>query len=444
MHVSIESTVPDHCRKYALSDSGDVDYKSDCDHNHTDSCDRCDLLSNVLVEIEEAASKTNDHSISEDTIDEIQFTIKQAKQNIIAWKAHLLRSINQDDARLDVIEDLDDTTVWLVEDWAMKFIPRKYRESQRDWFGKRGLSWHITVATRRSPSTKELEMMTFTHVFQSCSQDSHAVLAIMSDVINKLKQIMPSLKTIVYRQDNAGCYRSGPTIVGASLLSQLHGVTIKRLDFSDPQGGKGACDRKAANIKTHMKVYLNQGNDIETAQQMVAAMKSSTGIHGVDVALCESVTVPTNVINVKLNGVSSISNVEYNLGYLRIWKAYGIGPGKKIQLDSLNFSGNLVLPTLNVSSSCESVRDQFSSVHKKSKREKTPVEPGNTEVDTSDESSSYESTSKLFACPEEGCTMTYQRFSALQHHLDNGKHQRTIEHETLYDKAAHGYTVRLE
>ena len=113
----------------------------------------------------------------------------------------------------------------------MKFLPRTYRESQHDWFGKRGLSWHVTVATRKMVPPQQLQMITFVHVFQSCSQDSNAVLAIMEDVVGKLKAVMPALKTVIYRQDNAGCYRSGATIIGASKAGQFHGVTVKRLDF---------------------------------------------------------------------------------------------------------------------------------------------------------------------------------------------------------------------
>ena len=51
-----------------------------------------------------------------------------------------MRSANQDRARTDALEKLDEKTVLIVNDWAMKFLPQKYRESQTDWFGKRGIS----------------------------------------------------------------------------------------------------------------------------------------------------------------------------------------------------------------------------------------------------------------------------------------------------------------
>ena len=49
---------------------------------------------------------------------------------------------------------------------------------------------------------------------------------------------MPGLKTVCYRQDNAGCYHYETTLVCAATLSHEEGVKIRRLDFSDPQGGK--------------------------------------------------------------------------------------------------------------------------------------------------------------------------------------------------------------
>ena len=76
----------------------------------------------------------------------------------------------------------------------MKFLPRKYRESHDYWFGKRGLSWHNTVITRRVSPGQDFEVMTFAYVFQSYIQDNLAVQAIMSDFLGKLKEVMPMEK----------------------------------------------------------------------------------------------------------------------------------------------------------------------------------------------------------------------------------------------------------
>lgn len=128
--------------------------------------------------------------------------------------------MNQDDARIEVVDALHQNSVLLVQDRTMKFLPRKFRESQSDWFAKRGMSWHITVATRRV-ANHELQMVTFVHFYQTCNQDSCAVLSIMKDVIGKLKSQPSQLKIVFYRQENAGCYHCGTTIVGPALQAVL-------------------------------------------------------------------------------------------------------------------------------------------------------------------------------------------------------------------------------
>ena len=109
----------------------------------------------------------------------------------------------------------------------------------------------------------------------------------MTDVIRQLKIAMPGLKTVCHRQDNAGCYHCGTTLVCAAGLGHEEGVNIRRLDFSDPQGGKTACDPKAATIKSHSRIYLNAGNDIETPEQLRDVILPSGGVPGTrDLPLC--------------------------------------------------------------------------------------------------------------------------------------------------------------
>ena len=78
--------------------------------------------------------------LCEDDKDEIIFLVQKAKQAISEWKAHQLRSVHQDVSRLDVLQCLNSSCVLIVQDFAMKFLPSRYREAQSDFFGKRGIS----------------------------------------------------------------------------------------------------------------------------------------------------------------------------------------------------------------------------------------------------------------------------------------------------------------
>ena len=107
------------------------------------------------------------------------------------------------------------------------------------------------MALRRGTDS-QMEMMTFVHIFDSCNQDSRTVLAILNDVFRRLKGIMPQLQSVYLRQDNAGCYHCSLSIVTARQVAEVNGLRLARMYFSDAQGGKGPCDRKAATIKSHI------------------------------------------------------------------------------------------------------------------------------------------------------------------------------------------------
>ena len=429
----------DHCRSFALSDPKEPLFQVTCDHQHDDVCEQCAVLASTLTSIE-AGLTAQYHNLATTVREELEFRVKNAKTAVMAWKAHLLRSVNQDEARVQVLEELDETSVFIVQDWAMKYLPRKFRESQTDWFGKRGIPWHLTVATRRQRG--EFEMLTFAHIFHSTPQDSSAVVAVMSDVISQLKIIMPDLKTVYYRQDNAGCYHCGFTLVCAKILGLQSGVSIKRLDFSDPQGGKAACDRKAATIKSHMRIHLNAGNDIETPVQMRDAILSCGGVPAVNVVLCECVEVSCE-LSAKIEGISQISNVQYEESGLRVWRAYKLGPGKQIPKAKLSIPTISQLPALTGvtrSNSCS-----FAPVkERRSKATEQDLPPTTTAAEVTSEGEESISKDGIFTCPEEGCVQTFLRYSSMQRHLDCGRHKRAVERDTLLDKAAVGYAQKLE
>ena len=184
---------------FALSDSTNADLRQPCDHKHEDVCEQCENLNSTLAAISEAVARAPFHT--DDDREEAVYITNHATLAIQSWKCHLLRSAHQDQARLDVINALNQETVFIENDWAMKFLPQRYCESQADWFGKRGISLHISVVYRRLEGV--LQWQGFIHVIQSCSQGSSAVVAIMQHVLATLKQEHPEINTAFFCQDNA-------------------------------------------------------------------------------------------------------------------------------------------------------------------------------------------------------------------------------------------------
>ena len=397
------------------------------------------MIASIFEDVESTLKDLS--AVDNEEKNEMEYVITQSKKNIMAWKGHLLRDINQDEARLNLIRDLDWNSVLVVLDWAMKFLPRKYRESQSDWYGKRGISWHIAVAMTKQNDC--LKSLTFVHVFQSCTQDSPAVLAIIDDVVNQLICNRPEIKKIFLRQDNAGCYHSAFNLLAMKQIATKCEVEI-RVDFSDPQGGKGACDRKAATIKNKIKAYLNSGNDVETVKQMKIAIESRSGIQGVRVMLCDTPSVP-KLEPLKWEGVSFVNNISYCENGMKVWREYNIGQGKFIEWSEFNLPETIDIPHINIDEGPTLPKATFTDVKarkmpaaKSSHNANQPDDSSNSDVE--EETQAY----KLFPCPENGCVKSFQGFSNLENHLDCGKHKYALECETFRDKAMLSNATKLD
>ena len=81
-------------------------------------------------------------------------------QKIQLWKEHILRTVHQDTAKNTLLEEMKTSQVLFIIDWAMKFLPVSYRETQSEWFGKKGHPWHVCAAIVKKPD-EEFEVYVF-------------------------------------------------------------------------------------------------------------------------------------------------------------------------------------------------------------------------------------------------------------------------------------------
>ena len=175
---------------------------------------------------------------------------------------------------------------------------------------------------------------------------------------------------------------------------------------------------------------------------MKAAIESSGGVPGVNVTLSEIPERQTKNA-VSWEGVSFVNNIEYESDCLRVWKAYNIGPGKIVPWSKFDVPAiEKELSSIVDLGNERSMQLPFVALKPRTltSLSETTSSDGGGDHGSEDGSSS----SELFSCPEEGCVMTYQRYSSLEQHIQCGKHKRTLEQETLLDRAMLRYAYELE
>ncbi|KAK3749134.1 hypothetical protein QZH41_001122 [Actinostola sp. cb2023] len=178
---------------------------------------------------------------------------------------------------------------------------------------------------------------------QSCSQDSTAVVVMLQHLLRTLKDEHPEIMRANLRQDNASCYHSSNTILAMAHLKQSIGINIVRVDFSDPQGEKGAADRLAATCKSHIRIYINEGHNVTNAQEMKTALTSCGGIEGVRVAVVEGIDKLPMQDYQKIVGINKLNNFQYTKDCIIGWRAYDIAQGKEIPVEKVSDIGRVSL-----------------------------------------------------------------------------------------------------
>ena len=118
---------------------------------------------------------------------------------------------------------------------------------------------------------KDYQHKVFCHVFDQCVQNAKTVTSILKHIFFKLRQSTPHVKYAHLRSDNAGCYHGAESLLSIEQLFKDTGVWIRTIDFSDPQGGKGPCDRLAAVINCSVRRFVNERNNCTNAMEFLAA-----------------------------------------------------------------------------------------------------------------------------------------------------------------------------
>ena len=133
-HVRREEQCTYHRTVHALSNVDSSAFTEESNYQHNYECERCEILEKVLKEIAEILDRTD---MAEQERATLKFELSENVRRIKALKVHLLRSSNQDYAKQDVLQMLDEKSCLVIMNWAMKFLPLQYREQMSGFWIKR-------------------------------------------------------------------------------------------------------------------------------------------------------------------------------------------------------------------------------------------------------------------------------------------------------------------
>ena len=132
-----ESSFRTHSTSFALSDNSDLDLMEQKCSVTDGECTKCVELPSSMDQVQIFAEQEGGEGLLYD--------VNVAIGNIRAYKQHQIRDAQQKLAKVTVFQNLDEVTGFWLKDYYQKVLPAKYREGQKEYFGKKGMTLHVDI-----------------------------------------------------------------------------------------------------------------------------------------------------------------------------------------------------------------------------------------------------------------------------------------------------------
>lgn len=412
MHCEISSSCETHCISFALSNQAFENLQLDHRHIHTETCQQCALL---LSTIEAVGNLVSDVSKDQDEENEIMYDVNMAKSSILEWMAHILRGVQQEKAKAHAMQSLSTTTGFWISDWAQKILPLRYREGQKEYFGKKGMSLHVDVLFQKDQDGQLRKDVYFTALYRS-DQNVLETLCVLDHVLAQIKRDYPNLQGLYRKSDNASCYAGNSCAEIEYILCQKQNIYLHRHDYNEPQKGKDQADRESAIAKKYMNRFVNSGKDVISAEDIKSAILFHGGPDNVKVSVAEIDKTECSLEQSKIPNIQSFHSIEFEDNGMRFWQYFDVGEGQFIPYSELTFhSGLKVISAFSTAQLM--VRKPTQASKKRKDREICDI---------------------LF-CPISGCISTFESEMDLLQHLADEEHKFT-ESTSGMDRVRQAYS----
>lgn len=156
-------------------------------------------------------------------------------------------------------------------DYKMNYIPKIYRQETTDFYGLKGMSWHVSVVTYRrrlvdglddgstDGENVVLKKLYLDHVCRNdTDKNAYAMCSILELVFRRIRKEVPNLKRIIIESDNAGCYNNKLLPFLAPFICQQYGLVLSKIIHKETGDGEGAADMHLATVIHFVERYIEE------------------------------------------------------------------------------------------------------------------------------------------------------------------------------------------
>lgn len=224
--------------------------------SHAELCNTC--FERYLL-FHDINALVNDSSLPESRKVHYAKQLDSIKAKAQTYIAHLVRGKYQKLQFVKAINDCSPGHAIAVCDYMMKLLLQKFRESQKDWYAKKGVSVHGCMFFFRSGASSDIKIEIH-DLFLSgdCTQNWYFSASALEATFKNFAALHPNISKVSLWSDNGPHYHNTSFILWLTRLHEICPMRLEKYSFFEAHKGKTALDAHFATFKFVLKGWMKE------------------------------------------------------------------------------------------------------------------------------------------------------------------------------------------
>lgn len=260
-----------------------------CEHRncHGGPCHDCEQSFEVISYLKKLAKSAQEREGLTDerveTFVEIDCELDKCRENLMRWRTHILRKKVEGEFTRKQLNELKDDEVIVVSDFKMKILPQYYRETQKEFFAKRGTACLGFLVYSNNPDGDGNNAHYLYFFSDDTTQDTDLICAGKAYVYHEfLPSLLPDIPLIkvLFESDGAAAFNSYKMKALQPFWKKFTDGKVEEIQirFSISGDGKSPLDGSFGRIGRLLSDAVNNGEDFNDAESILRVYEGTIGI----------------------------------------------------------------------------------------------------------------------------------------------------------------------